>query len=47
MCIQMLPNTIDKIVNTAKYKLREVLEYETLFNDMCRLHTAKQLEDKR
>ena len=33
MCIQTLPNTIDKIVNTGTYKLGEVLENDTLFND--------------
>ena len=31
----MLPNTIDKIVNTDTYKLGEVLENDILFNDMC------------
>ena len=35
MCIQTLPNTIDKIINTGTYKLGEVLENDTLFNDMC------------
>ena len=35
MCIQTLPNIIDKVVNTGTYNLGEVLENDTLFNDTC------------
>ena len=31
----MLPNTIDRIINTGTNKLGEVLENDTLFSDTC------------
>ena len=46
MCIQTLSNTIDKITNTGTYKLEEVLENDTLFNDTCDYILSNNLKIK-